>query len=514
MLANLFSTTLIGIEASLVRVEVDICTGLPHYTVVGLPDAGANESQERVRAALRNSSCHIPSARIIVNLAPGDIRKEGPRFDLAIALGIAAAARDKQPKYQPLDVNAINRLLVLGELAMDGSVSGVRGVLPSVLAAKQAGLTRVMVPEQNAKAAALVSGIEVLPARSLRQAIDCLAGLVPPLPIPPTETAVEPEASGPDLSDVRGQHLAKRALEICAAGGHHLLMLGPPGSGKTLLASCLPSILPPLTEQQALEVTAIHSIMQRVSPHQLCAIPPFRSPSSNITSAGLTGSYTPGEISLAHQGVLFADEFPEFKRDCLEALRAPLECGSLQIARAKFHVTYPCQFTLVAAMNPCPCGYYGDERRDCACSYASRERYYHRISGPILDRIDLQVRVNRPDPDELLAKPSGITSAEVRQRVLQARAIQNQRGAVNSQLSPRQTRLYCSLDQASRQFLSQAMRFRALSARVGDRLCRVARTIADLANHEHIELTDLAEALEYRALEQAMNNAGPAAVSL
>ncbi|MDO5297312.1 MAG: YifB family Mg chelatase-like AAA ATPase [bacterium] len=508
MLASLNSTTILGVTALPVRLEIDIANGLPRYSMVGLPDAGATESRERVWGALRNSGYQLPLGRTTVNLAPGDIRKEGPHFDLAIALGILAASNATQLQTKHLD-----RLMVLGELAMSGEVRPVRGVLPSLIAAKKMGLAKVIIPWANYPEASILSDLAIIPVKHLNEAIDCLLNsekshqlsycITPPQS---SESNMHENENywleAPDLEMVHGQHLARRALELCAAGCHHLLFIGPPGSGKTLLARCLPTILPPLNEEQSLEVTAIHSTVHSSSIPSLSRRPPFRSPGTNITLAGLMGSYSPGEISQAHHGVLFMDEFPEFRRECLEALRAPLECGQVEIARAKFHITYPCRFTLVAAMNPCHCGYFGDSERECLCTPRQREKYYHRISEPILDRIALQVRLSRPRPEELMSSEKAENSATVAHRVQQARRIQEERGFYNEQLTPAQIKRYCQYDRESAHFLQQAAKHLAFSARVFSSIARVARTIADLKGQEAITLNEVSEALAYRTISK------------
>ncbi len=503
MLAMLNSATLVGVNALPVSVEVDVGHGLPHYSIVGLPDAGASESYDRVWGALRNSGFHAPLGRITVNLAPGDIRKEGPHFDLAIALGLIAISEES-----PLCPEHLRSVMVLGELSMAGDVRPVRGVLPALITAKKMGLRCAIVPRANASEASFIEGISLVLVEHLSQAVSYLLApqeYRPPKLAAPAYGSDALNSTYDDVSDmavVCGQRQARRALEISAAGKHHLLLIGPPGSGKTLLARCLPTILPPLSQEQALEVTAIHSTLQRLAPLQFCQRPPFRAPSTNISLAGLMGSLTPGEISLAHHGVLFMDEFPEYRRDCLESLRAPLERGQVEIARAKFHATYPCGFTLVAAMNPCPCGYFGDAQRACVCTATQRERYYHRISEPLLDRIALQVRVHRPSPEDLIDSDIPESSAQVAARVRRARERQQARQVYNEQMTPEHISRYCHYDSETTRFLQKAIKHLNLSARVFSSLAKVARTIADLKGMDIITLEEVSEALEYRTAER------------
>ncbi|MFC4637591.1 YifB family Mg chelatase-like AAA ATPase [Deinococcus hohokamensis] len=494
MLARVRSVALIGVDAVPVEVEVDVSPGLPAFTVVGLPDQAVSEARERVRAAVRNAGLPFPAARITVNLAPADLRKEGPLYDLPIALGVLAA-------QEVLPPGVLAGVVVAGELALDGTLRPIAGAVNVALLSASLGLGALL-PEGNAREAALIDEVAVYGAGTLAQAVAHLTGQRPLSPAAPAGPAPD-DGLLPDLADLKGQAGARRALEIAVAGGHNLLLMGSPGSGKTMLARRAPGVLPPLTRAEALEVTRVHSAAGLLSARSpLGLTPPYRAPHHTVSDAGLIGGGgvpRPGEVSLAHRGVLFLDEFPEFSRKALETLRQPLEEGHVQISRARLSVGYPARFQLIAAMNPCPCGYLADPEKPCRCTPAERHRYAGRLSGPLLDRIDLHVTVPRLSVEELTRAPEPEPSAPVRQRVMAARdRMLSRQGTRNAELAGQALRRHVPLTPGAETFVRAAAAQLGLTGRGYDRLLRVARTVADLAGSDEVREGHLAEAVSFR----------------
>jgi len=518
MLAKVKSGALLGVDAVAVDVEVDMSLGLPFFTVVGLPEGAVKESKVRVMSALKNGGHVLPQKRITVNLAPADIRKEGAAFELPIALGVLVAAKLLKP--EPLE-----RYLFGGELSLDGVIRPIRGVLPLALAARDGGFKGVIVPVQNAPEAALVEGIEVIPVGHLKEAVEHLTGEKPVTPFDRLSLArSNKDYSGLDLKDVRGQDELKDALELAAAGGHNMIMSGPPGSGKTMIARRLPSILPPMTMDEALEVTKVYSVLGLLRDGEsLIADRPFRAPHHTISDAGLVGGgplARPGELSLAHRGVLFLDELPEFKKQVLEVLRQPLEEGVVRLARAAQKVTYPCQVMLIAAMNPCPCGYWGTELRECRCGEQRVRDYHARVSGPVLDRIDITLETRQVDSKHFASEHTGKPSSWYRNRVLAARERQAARfkdvpGVLcNALMTPAMLYQHCRISPEAQKALVDAIAKWGLSARAHDRILKLARTRADLEGQETIRDQDLHFAIECRRLDRRDYLVAPAHAKL